>query len=116
SSPFSSYIAILGGSHRITATVVSGEPRIVEIDRFELDAIPQGAWIVTRHEDVPGVVGRVGTILGDAGINISTMQVARAPGSPLALMVMAIDRPPQREQLEAMRSMAGMHRVDAAVF
>ena len=115
-SPFSSYIAILGGTHRITATVVSGEPRIVEIDRFELDAIPQGAWIVTRHEDVPGVVGRVGTILGDAGINISTMHVARTAGSPLALMVMAVDRPPQREQLEEVRAMAGMHRVDAAVF
>jgi D-3-phosphoglycerate dehydrogenase / 2-oxoglutarate reductase len=112
---FASLVSIFAGNHRIAATIISGGPRIVQLDEYELDAIPQGAWIVTRHEDVPGMVGHVGTILGDAGVNISTMQVARDPRSSQALMVLAVDRPIAREHLEMMRGIAGMRRVDAAV-
>lgn len=115
-APFASLLEIWAGPHRIGATVLSGGPRIVQIDGYELDAIPQGAWIVTRHEDVPGMVGRVGTILGNAGVNISTMQVARdAQGGP-ALMVLAVDRQIGREHLVELRGAAGMQRVDAPVF
>jgi len=112
---FASLVSIWAGEHRIASTVLSGGPRIVQIDAYELDAIPQGAWIVTRHQDVPGMVGRIGTILGAAGINIATMQVARDPASGQALMVLAIDRAPSRADLDVMRAIAGMHRVDAAV-
>jgi D-3-phosphoglycerate dehydrogenase len=113
---FASLLAMFAGPHRIGTTVLSGGPRIVQIDGYELDAIPQGAWIVTRHDDVPGMVGRVGTVLGSAGVNISTMQVARDPQSEAALMVLAIDRPLTRKHLEALRRIPGMHRVDAPVF
>jgi D-3-phosphoglycerate dehydrogenase len=113
---FASLLAIFAGPHRAGTTVISGGPRIVQIDGYELDAIPQGAWIVTRHEDVPGMVGRVGTMLGSAGVNISTMQVARGAEGGAALMVLAIDRPVTREHLDALRSIPGMHRVDAPVF
>jgi D-3-phosphoglycerate dehydrogenase len=113
---FASLLAIWAGAHRIGATVLAGGPRIVQIDGYELDAIPQGAWIVTRHQDVPGMVGRVGTILGNAGVNISTMQVARDVENGPALMVLAIDRPITRDGLELLRGVAGMQRVDAPVF
>lgn len=115
-APFASLLAIWAGPHRLGTTVLSGGPRIVQIDDYELDAIPQGAWIVTRHEDVPGMVGRVGTILGNAGVNISTMQVSRDPQGGPALMVLAIDRPINREHLEQLRAISGMQRVDAPVF
>lgn len=115
-APFASLLAIRTGTHRLGATVLSGGPRIVQIDEYELDAIPQGAWIVTRHEDVPGMVGRVGTILGEAGVNISTMQVAREPQGGPALMVLAVDRAIAREDLEHLRGIPGMQRVDAPVF
>ena len=113
---YASLLAIWAGPHRIGTAVLSGGPRIVQIDAYELDAIPQGAWIVTRHEDVPGMVGRVGTILGNAGVNISTMQVSRDPHGGPALMVLAIDRPIGREHLEELRAIPGMQRVDAPVF
>lgn len=112
---FASLLAIWAGPHRIGTSVLSGGPRIVQIDNYELDAIPQGAWIVTRHEDVPGMVGRVGTILGNAGVNISTMQVARDPEGGPALMVLAIDRPISRDHVEELRKTPGMMRVDAPV-
>ncbi len=116
SSVFASFLSVLAGDRRITATVLSGGPRVVDIDGYELDAIPQGAWILTRHEDVPGMVGRVGTILGDAGVNISTMQVARNAASSEALMVLAVDRPITPEELQRVREIGGMRRVDAAAF
>ncbi len=113
---FASMLEIWAGPHRIGTTVLAAGPRVVQIDGYELDAIPQGAWIVTRHDDIPGMVGRVGTILGNAGVNISTMQVARdAQGGP-ALMVLAVDRGIDREALERLRAIAGMQRVDAPVF
>lgn len=115
-APFASLLAIWAGPHRLGTTVLSGGPRIVQIDGYELDAIPQGAWIVTRHEDVPGMVGRVGTILGNAGVNISTMQVARDSEGGAALMVLAVDRGIGREHLEELRAIPGMQRVDAPVF
>ena len=113
---FASLVSIWAGEHRIAATMLSGGPRVVQIDAYELDAIPQGAWIVTRHQDVPGMVGRIGTILGEAKVNIATMQVARDADSNEALMVLAIDRSPSRDHLDAMRAITGMHRVDSAVF
>ena len=45
--------------------------RMVELDEFFLDAIPEGNLLVTRHKDQPGMMGRIGTILGDAGVNIA---------------------------------------------
>ncbi len=115
-APFASLVAVFAGPHRIGASVLAGGPRIVQIDGYELDAIPQGAWIVTRHEDVPGMVGRVGTILGNAGVNISTMQVARDPQGGAALMVLAVDRPVAHQDLEQLRAVHGMQSVDAPVF
>ncbi len=114
-SAFSSLAYVDAGDHRIGGTVLPGGPRIVQIDGYELDVNPHGAWIVTRHEDVPGMVGRVGTILGATGVNISTMQVARDARAGRALMVLAIDEPASRGQLDAIRAIAGMQRVDAAV-
>jgi D-3-phosphoglycerate dehydrogenase / 2-oxoglutarate reductase len=112
---YASLLSVRAGSHRLAATMLSGGARVVQIDAYELDAIPQGTWIVTRHQDVPGMVGRIGTILGQAGINISTMQVARDADGGEALMVLAIDRPPARADLDAMRAISGMRRVDAAI-
>ncbi|HZZ66044.1 MAG TPA: phosphoglycerate dehydrogenase [Candidatus Baltobacteraceae bacterium] len=114
-TPYASLLSVSAGDHRVAATVISGSARIVQIDTYELDAIPHGAWIVTRHRDVPGMVGRIGTILGEAGINISTMQVARDSGAE-ALMVLAIDRGADLERLRLIREIAGIRRVDAAVF
>ncbi len=86
----------------------------MQIDAYELDVNPYGTWIVTRHEDVPGMVGRVGTMLGERGVNISTMHVARDSQSREALMVLAIDRAVSRAHLDEIRAVPGMRRVDAA--
>lgn len=110
--PFRAALAIAAGGHRIAGSVLHNGGRIVDIDGFEVDAVADGTMLLTRHRDVPGMVGRIGTILGDAQVNISTMQVARAPrGDGGAMMVLDVDRPVDRSVLEAIGAVPGIESV-----
>src|SRR2546423_14317540 len=51
--------------------------RVIEINNFRIEAIPRGYMLVMHNRDVPGVIGRVGTILGERGINISAFHLGR---------------------------------------
>ena len=100
-------------AHRgsLAGTVVHGEQlRLVDIDGFEVDAVPSGHLLLTRHRDVPGIVGKIGTMLGEAHINISNMQVARGEHGD-AIMLLGIDRSPQPSLLADLRSIADVERV-----
>ncbi len=72
-----------------------GQPRIVRIDDFMLEAIPEGPTIFLTNHDQPGVVGTVGTILGEEGINISRMQLALVRERQLAAMLVNVDSVPE---------------------
>jgi D-3-phosphoglycerate dehydrogenase / 2-oxoglutarate reductase len=110
-SPFRSALAVAAGDHRIVGTVLPHGPRIVEIDGFEIDAVAEGAMLVTHHRDVPGMVGHIGTILGEAGVNISTMQVARTTRGGQAMMVLDVDRDIERAVVDAIACIEGMESV-----
>jgi D-3-phosphoglycerate dehydrogenase len=92
---------------------VFGGPRIVAIDGFEIDAIPSGPMLITRHRDVPGMIGKVGTILGEASINISTMQVSRVDAGGAALMILATDRRTDTATIDRLRAIGGVESVRA---
>lgn len=109
---FASSLAISAGPHSVVGTALQHGLRIVDIDGFELDAQPDGPLILTRHRDVPGMIGRAGTLLGDAGVNISTMQVARGAGDE-AMMVLAVDRQPEPATVRALSAIPGMRTVRA---
>ena len=81
------------------------EGRITEIDGFHLEAAPHGHMLVTRNNDVPGVIGRVGTILGEAGINISRFHLGRRERGGEAMAVIEVDVPVGRETLQKLRSL-----------
>jgi D-3-phosphoglycerate dehydrogenase len=110
-APFRSVLAIAAGEHRVAGTVLQHGARIVEIDGFEVDAIAANAMLVTRHSDVPGMVGRIGTILGNADVNISTMQVARSSAGGDAMMVLEVDRDVERDVLDAIVHVDGISSV-----
>ncbi|HTW84646.1 MAG TPA: phosphoglycerate dehydrogenase [Candidatus Sulfotelmatobacter sp.] len=95
----------------ITGTSIGGAPRIVELDGYEIDATPVGGMLITQHADVPGMIGRVGTILGNAQVNISTMQVSRNTVGGDAIMVLSIDRPADEATLAALRAVNGVGSV-----
>jgi D-3-phosphoglycerate dehydrogenase len=110
-TPYAGALRVVGGDMSVTGTSVNGTSRIVEAGGFEIDAIPQGAMLVTQHRDVPGMIGRVGTILGDAKINISTMQVSRNAIGGDAIMVLSIDRPADDATINALRGIGGVASV-----
>jgi D-3-phosphoglycerate dehydrogenase len=96
---------------RVAGTIVHGtQLRLVEVDGYEIDVAPVGDLVLTRHRDVPGIVGAVGTMLGHEGVNISSMQVAR-DGTGRAIMLLALDRAPQAPVLATLRALDGVEQV-----
>jgi D-3-phosphoglycerate dehydrogenase len=81
------------------------QPRIVRIDDFMLEAIPEGPTLFIQNRDVPGVVGLVGTLLGEAGVNISRMQLALHPRRAEAAMLVNVNQAPSQKVVEALRAM-----------
>ncbi len=112
SRDFASAIAtrVVGcGDRYIVGAVFHGDqPRIVRIDDFMLEAVPEGPTLFIQNQDQPGVVGSVGTVLGQGGINISRMQLALIPERSLAAMLVNIDRAPEEAVMKQLRSLPHM--------
>ncbi len=81
------------------------EGRITEIDGFHIEALAQGHMLVTRNRDVPGVIGKIGTILGEAGINVSRFHLGRRERGGEAMAVIEVDAAVEPETLSALRSL-----------
>ena len=81
------------------------EGRITEIDGFHIEATPQGHMLVMRNRDVPGVIGRVGTILGERGVNISRFHLGRRERGGEAMAVIEVDAQLDDATLKELRSL-----------
>ena len=79
------------GKAVVAGTIANGEARLVRIDDHWLDMAPTPLMLVTRHQDKPGTMGRIGLMLGEADVNISAMTLARTAHSQDALMLLAVD-------------------------
>ena len=79
-------------------------PRIVSINSRPVEARPHGIVLVLENSDRPGMVGRIGTLLGDHGVNIATMSLSRNQAGGTALTVLNLDTPPTDELLATIRS------------
>ncbi|EIJ78719.1 D-3-phosphoglycerate dehydrogenase [Bacillus methanolicus PB1] len=80
-------------------------PRIVYINDFNIDFFPDGNLLYIQHIDRPGVIGRVGKILGDHHINIATMQVGRKEAGGEAIMVLSCDKPLDDEKVKLLQEL-----------
>ena len=78
--------------------------RIVSLNGFNIDFHPEGNFLYVQHTDKPGVIGRVGKILGDHDINIATMQVGRKQAGGEAIMVLSFDKPLDTDILQQLQS------------
>jgi D-3-phosphoglycerate dehydrogenase len=88
---YASLLSVKVGSTEVAGTLVQGDPRIVFIDGFWVDVPVDGHLLLTKHQDKPGLVGRVGTLLGEHDVNISSMQVGRLHPRGEALMILTLD-------------------------
>ena len=79
-------------------------PRIVSINSRPVEARPHGVVLVLENTDRPGMVGRVGTLLGDHGVNIATMSLSRNQAGGTALTVLNLDTAPSEKLLSEVRS------------
>jgi D-3-phosphoglycerate dehydrogenase len=75
----------------VAGTVAGGEARLTRLDDYRLDMEPADVMLITRHSDRPGMIGRIGQILGEADVNISAMHLGRSAPRADALMVLALD-------------------------
>ncbi len=108
SSGYPSAVTLRVDGERYEGAVLLGEPRVMAIGAFRVDLAPSGRFLVSRHEDRPGVVGRFGTILGENDINIASMQVGRDAPRGHAMMILAVDDVVPEPVLAQLRGVYGM--------
>src|ERR1700704_1357250 len=84
-------------------------PRIVSVNSRPVEARPHGVVLVLENTDRPGMVGRIGTLLGDHGVNIATMSLSRNQAGGTALTVLNLDTAPTDEILAAIRASDDIH-------
>src|SRR5687768_3586551 len=108
-----------GATHRILGTVYAdGLPRVLRIDGYNMDMVPEGHMVLIQNKDQPGVIGTVGTSFGDAAVNIADMVISREfdkDGQATALMVIKTDSAPPEALLNRLRARPNILRVKALV-
>jgi D-3-phosphoglycerate dehydrogenase len=77
--------------------------RIVQIDKYRIEVVPSRYMLVATYNDMPGVIGRFGIILGDSNINIAGMQVGRQSLGGEAVMVVQVDSPVPEDVLQQLQ-------------
>lgn len=104
-------VVTTGGEQTVAGTLFrrgsssgGGDGRITEINGFRIEAIPHGHMLVTRNRDVPGVIGRIGSILGEHNVNISRFHLGRRERGGEAMAVIETDAPLRKEALDELRS------------
>jgi D-3-phosphoglycerate dehydrogenase len=102
SRDYTNLIAVSAGDMRVAGTTIGRENRqwLVSALGFDVEIELAERMIFLRYDDVPGVIGRIGTLLGEAGINIANMAVSRSREAGKALMALSIDTPATPEVLE----------------
>jgi D-3-phosphoglycerate dehydrogenase / 2-oxoglutarate reductase len=96
----------------LTGTVTHGEPHLIAINDYGLDlALTPGIWLCTRHNDRPGFIGDIGSLLGKANVNIGFMQLGRDHPRGMALMVVGIDDPVSTELMHKIEGLPAVHSV-----
>jgi D-3-phosphoglycerate dehydrogenase len=83
----------------------SNNARIVRIDNFYLEAVPEGYILILHNRDVPGVVGAIGTLLGQKGINIAGLELGREKVGGMAISLFHVDNAIPKETLDALRKL-----------
>jgi D-3-phosphoglycerate dehydrogenase / 2-oxoglutarate reductase len=110
--PFASLLTITAESSEgtvvLAGTIAHGEPRLVRLGDHAMDLAPADVMLISHHRDRPGTVGRVGALLGQADVNISSMTLARSAPRADAYMVLALDDDVPPAVLEALAADEGI--------
>jgi D-3-phosphoglycerate dehydrogenase len=97
------------GEHSVTGALLSdGQIHITNIDEFPVNVPPSHYMVFTLHRDMPGIIGKIGSLLGSFNVNIASMQVGRKIVRGDAVMVLSIDDPLPEGVLEEITKVPGI--------
>jgi D-3-phosphoglycerate dehydrogenase len=82
-----------------------GIVRLTRINDFFMEAVPEGTILMLHNRDVPGVVGKVGTLLGERGINIAGIELGREKAGGTALSLIHVDERVPKDVLDELRKL-----------
>jgi D-3-phosphoglycerate dehydrogenase len=107
---------VLGGAQTVRAGVTvfgNSMPRLISIDDYRMEAYLDGHMLFFTHYDVPGIIGKVGTVFGKHGVNIGQMSVGRVlqQQGGLAIGVLNLDSRPPQDALDELGSIDGITKV-----
>ena len=97
------------GRRLIAGTLFEGQPKIVKMRDFLTDFTPEEHMLVITYPDQPGLIGKIGTILGDAGINIGNMNLGRQAKAGEAMVVLTTDSPVDDATVRKLTAAVGAH-------
>jgi D-3-phosphoglycerate dehydrogenase len=105
SRDFTNLVAVSADGARVAGTIIGTEhrPWLVSALGFDLEMELAPRIVLLRYDDVPGVIGRVGTLFGEIGVNIANMAVSRDRADGKALMALTLDAPAPPELLARLR-------------
>ncbi len=93
------------GAHEVAGSVVGNRAlRLIRIDGFRVEAVPEGYFLMLHNRDVPGVVGAVGTMLGQEKVNIAGLELGRDRVGGMALSLVEVDGPVPADSLERLKT------------
>ncbi len=106
-------ITLKAGDREISGTVFGkSDLRIIKIDGFRLEVVPSGhiliSWHTRAHTHQPGVIGQIGTLLGQAQVNIRRIEVGNSEEGQRAMLVLNLDNPPSKEVLKTISQTPGV--------
>jgi D-3-phosphoglycerate dehydrogenase / 2-oxoglutarate reductase len=114
-SEYISLITVRSGGHSVSGTLMTigtrVETRIVAVDEHAVEIAPASSMLVVHNDDRPGMIGLVGTALGQADISISSMAVGPDSETKTALMVLSTEAPTTSEVLEQLRGTDGIQDI-----
>jgi D-3-phosphoglycerate dehydrogenase len=94
------------GEHEVSGAVLGNRAlRLTRIDGYRVEAVPEGYFLMLHNRDVPGVVGAVGTMLGQAGINIGGLELGRDRVGGTALSIFEVDEPVPGAVLDKLKTL-----------
>ena len=93
-----------GAEYDVSGTFFGTSPRIVRVNGYSLEAVPEGVLLIMQNEDRPGIVGWIGSLLGKHDLNIASMSLSRSEPGTKAWSVFNLDSKPSEELLSELRA------------
>lgn len=101
------------GQRTIAGTLFEGMPKVVKMRDFAMDFTPEEHMLVMNYPDQPGLIGKIGTILGEENINIGLMNLGRRAKGGEAMLVLSIDTPASDQTIRKLTASVGARFIKA---